>query len=54
LGFDDAAWQAAFELLLLGDGPDGAHRAAKPGSTSSPVRNPIANLGLSNVIRPAV
>jgi len=62
-GFDDAAWQAAFELLLLSVvrtvrivAPGMAERGG--GSilmlTSSSVKNPIANLGLSNVIRPSV
>jgi 3-oxoacyl-[acyl-carrier protein] reductase len=61
-GFDDAAWRNAFELLVMS-----AVRtfAAAPtmearggGSilmlTSSSVKNPIPNLGLSNVIRPSV
>ncbi|HTS61104.1 MAG TPA: SDR family oxidoreductase [Candidatus Acidoferrales bacterium] len=60
--FDDAAWQSAFELLLLS-----AVRTvrivlpsleARGGSilmlTSSSVKNPIPNLGLSNVVRAAV
>jgi 3-oxoacyl-[acyl-carrier protein] reductase len=62
-GFDDAAWQGAFELLLLSVvrtvrivAPGMAERGG--GSilmlTSSSVKNPIANLGLSNVIRPSV
>jgi 3-oxoacyl-[acyl-carrier protein] reductase len=62
-GFEDAAWQAAFELLLLSVvrtvrivAPGMAERGG--GSilmlTSSSVKNPIANLGLSNVIRPSV
>jgi 3-oxoacyl-[acyl-carrier protein] reductase len=60
LGFDDAAWQSAFELLVLS-----AVRltrlvtpsmAARGGgsivvSTSSAVKEPIANLALSNVLR---
>jgi 3-oxoacyl-[acyl-carrier protein] reductase len=61
--FDDAAWQAAFEVLLLGAvrtvrtvAPSIEARGG--GSilmlTSSSIRNPIPNLGLSNVIRPAV
>ena len=62
-GFDDAAWQTAFELLLLS--AVRTVRVVLPsltarggGSilmlTSSAVKNPIANLGLSNVLRPAV
>lgn len=62
-GFDDAAWQSAFELLLLSTVrmvrevlPAMTTRGG--GSilmlTSISVRNPIANLALSNVIRPAV
>ena len=62
-GFDDPAWQSAFELLLLS--VVRTVRAVLPsmesrggGSilmlTSSSVKNPIANLGLSNVIRPSV
>jgi 3-oxoacyl-[acyl-carrier protein] reductase len=61
--FDDAAWQAAVELLLLS-----AVRTVRTvlpsleargsGSilmlTSSSVKNPIPNLGLSNVVRAAV
>ena len=63
LSFDDAAWKNAFDLLFLG----AIHtiRTVLPsmearggGSilmlTSSSVKNPIPNLGLSNVIRPAV
>jgi 3-oxoacyl-[acyl-carrier protein] reductase len=62
-GFDDAAWRNAFELLVLS-----AVRTVRivlptmeargGGSilmlTSSSIKNPIPNLGLSNVIRPAV
>jgi len=62
-GFDDAAWRNAFELLVMS-----AVRAVRivvptmeargGGSilmlTSSSVKNPIPNLGLSNVIRPSV
>jgi len=62
-GFDDAAWQGAFELLLMSVVrtvrvvlPSLAARGG--GSilmlTSSSVKNQIPNLGLSNVIRPAV
>jgi 3-oxoacyl-[acyl-carrier protein] reductase len=61
--FDDAGWQNAFELLLLS--VIRAVRAVLPsmldrrrGSilllTSSSVKEPVANLALSNVIRPAV
>jgi 3-oxoacyl-[acyl-carrier protein] reductase len=62
-GFDDAAWQSAIELLLLSVVRTvrivlPSLEARGGGSilmlTSSSVRNPIANLGLSNVIRPAV
>jgi 3-oxoacyl-[acyl-carrier protein] reductase len=63
LGFDDAGWQSAFELLLLS-----AVRmtrlvvpsmSARGGgsivfSTSSAVKEPIANLALSNVLRASV
>lgn len=62
-GFDDGAWQAAFDLLLMSVvrtvrvvQPSLAARGG--GSilmlTSSSVKNQIPNLGLSNVIRPAV
>lgn len=62
-GFDDVAWQSAFELLLLS--VVRTVRVVRPtmearggGSilmlTSLSVRNPIANLGLSNVIRASV
>jgi 3-oxoacyl-[acyl-carrier protein] reductase len=61
--FDDKAWQSAVELLLLS-----AVRTVRivlpsleargGGSilmlTSSSIKNPIPNLGLSNVIRPSV
>jgi 3-oxoacyl-[acyl-carrier protein] reductase len=61
--FDDAAWLSAFELLMLS--VVRTVRAVAPsmaanggGSilmlTSSSVKNPIPNLGLSNVIRPSV
>src|SRR5215470_20377294 len=61
--FDDAAWQAAVELLLLS--AVRTVRVVLPslekrggGSilmlTSSSVKNPIPNLGLSNVVRAAV
>ena len=62
-GFDDAAWRSAFELLVMSAvrtvrivAPSMEARGG--GSilmlTSSSVKNPIPNLGLSNVIRPAV
>src|ERR1035438_8150496 len=62
-GFDDAAWRNAFELLMMS--AVRMVRVVLPtmearggGSilmlTSSSVKNPIPNLGLSNVIRPAV
>jgi 3-oxoacyl-[acyl-carrier protein] reductase len=61
--FDDAAWRNAFELLVLSVvrtvrvvAPTMEARGG--GSilmlTSSSVKNPIPNLGLSNVIRPSV
>jgi 3-oxoacyl-[acyl-carrier protein] reductase len=61
--FDDAAWQAAFELLLLSVvrsvrvvAPSMEARGG--GSilmlTSLSVKNPVANLGLSNVVRASV
>ena len=61
--FDDAAWLSAVELLLLS--AVRTVRVVLPslearggGSilmlTSSSIKNPIANLGLSNVIRPSV
>ncbi len=63
LSFDDQVWQSAFELLLLSALrmvreviPSMAER--KRGSivmlTSSSVKQPIANLALSNVLRPSV
>jgi len=62
-GFDDAAWRNAFELLVMS--AVRTVRVVLPtmearggGSilmlTSSSVKNPIPNLGLSNVIRPSV
>jgi 3-oxoacyl-[acyl-carrier protein] reductase len=62
-GFDDAAWLGAFDLLLMS--VVRTVRVVLPslvarggGSilmlTSSSVKNQIPNLGLSNVIRPAV
>src|SRR5712671_2488091 len=61
--FDDAAWQSAFELLLLSVvrsvrvvAPSMEARGG--GSilmlTSLSVKNPVANLGLSNVVRASV
>ena len=61
--FDDAAWQNAFELLLLS--AIRMVRAVLPGMmerkkgsivmlTSSSVKQAIGNLTLSNVIRPSV
>jgi 3-oxoacyl-[acyl-carrier protein] reductase len=63
LAFDDQVWQSAFELLVLSAVrmvreviPSMADR--KRGSivllTSSSVKQPIANLALSNVLRPSV
>ncbi|MDE3167029.1 MAG: SDR family oxidoreductase [Acidobacteriota bacterium] len=62
-GFDDAAWQSAFDLLLLS--VVRMVRVVHPGMeargggsilmlTSLSVKNPIANLGLSNVMRASV
>jgi 3-oxoacyl-[acyl-carrier protein] reductase len=63
LGFDDAAWQSAFELLLLS--VIRAVRLVVPSmrargggaivvGTSSTVREPFPNLALSNVMRAGV
>jgi 3-oxoacyl-[acyl-carrier protein] reductase len=63
LSFDDAAWQGAFELLVLS--AVRLVRRAVPSmkargggaivvSTSSAVREPIPNLALSNVVRSSV
>lgn len=63
LSFDDAAWQGAFELLVLS--AVRMVRLAVPSmqqrgggaivvSTSSAVREPIPNLALSNVVRSSV
>jgi 3-oxoacyl-[acyl-carrier protein] reductase len=63
LSFDDAAWQKAFELLLMSAvrmvrlvAPSMAARGG--GSivlpTSSSVKEPIANLALSNILRASV
>ena len=63
LSFDDAAWVSAFELLVLS--AVRMVRLAAPSmkargggaivmSTSSAVKEPIANLALSNVIRASV
>src|ERR1051325_6876841 len=63
LGFDDQAWQGAVELLLLSGGRTvrlvvPSMRARGGGAiligTSSSVKEPIANLALSNVLRSAV
>jgi 3-oxoacyl-[acyl-carrier protein] reductase len=63
LMFDDAGWQSAFELLLLSavrlvrvTVPTLASRGggAIVISTSSSVKEPIANLALSNVMRASV
>jgi 3-oxoacyl-[acyl-carrier protein] reductase len=62
-GFDDAAWRNAFEVLVLGAVRTirvvvPSMEARGGGSilmlTSSSVKNPIPNLGLSNVVRPCV
>lgn len=61
--FDDVAWQNAFELLVLSAIRAvrlviPAMAARKKGSivmlTSSSVKEPIANLALSNVLRPCI
>jgi 3-oxoacyl-[acyl-carrier protein] reductase len=63
LSFDDAAWTGAFELLVLS--AVRLVRAAAPSmtargggavlvSTSTAVREPIANLALSNIVRSSV
>jgi len=63
LGFDDAAWQAAFDLLLMSVIRTvrlvvPSMRARGGGAilvgTSSSVKEPIANLALSNVLRSGV
>ncbi len=63
LSFDDAAWQGAFDLLLLSAVrmvrlavPSMKHRGggAIVVSTSSVVKEPIPNLALSNVVRSSV
>jgi 3-oxoacyl-[acyl-carrier protein] reductase len=63
LGFDDAAWQNAIDLLLLSTlrmirMAVPSMRARGGGailvSTSSSVKEPVANLGLSTVIRSSV
>ena len=63
LGFDDAAWQEAFELLLLSVVRTvrlvvPSMRARGGGAiligTSSSVKEPIASLALSNVLRSGV
>jgi 3-oxoacyl-[acyl-carrier protein] reductase len=63
MSFDDAAWQSAFELLVMS--AVRMVRLAVPSmkargggaivvSTSSVVREPVANLALSNVVRSSV
>src|SRR5206468_8890692 len=61
--FDDPAWQAAFELLLLSvvrcvRVVTPSMEARGGGSilmlTSLSVKNPVPNLGLSNVVRASV
>jgi 3-oxoacyl-[acyl-carrier protein] reductase len=63
LDFDDAAWQAAFELLVLSVVRQvrlvvPSMRARGAGailmSTSSAVKEPIPNIALSNVLRASV
>jgi 3-oxoacyl-[acyl-carrier protein] reductase len=63
ISFDDAAWEAATDLLLFSvirmvRGAVPAMRARGGGailvSTSSAVKEPIANLGLSTVLRASV
>jgi len=63
LGFDDAAWQAAFELLLMSVirtvrlvVPNMRARGAGAilVGTSSTVKEPVPNLALSNVMRSGV
>jgi 3-oxoacyl-[acyl-carrier protein] reductase len=62
-GFDDTAWKSAFDTLVLGAVRTirivlPSMEARGGGSilmlTSSSIKNPIPNLGLSNVIRPSV
>src|SRR5262249_24403513 len=63
LGFDDAAWQSAFDLLLMSVVRSvrlvvPSMKARGGGAiligTSSSVKEPIANLALSNVLRAGV
>ena len=63
LSFNDAAWQSAFDLLVMSAirmvrGVAPSMIARKSGSivvlTSSTVKEPIANLAQSNVLRPSV
>ncbi len=63
LDFDDAAWQSAFELLVMSavrqirlvvPSMQGQGGGAILLSTSSAVKEPIANLALSNVLRASV
>ncbi len=63
LDFDDGAWQSAFELLVLGvvrqvrlvvPSMQARGGGAILMSTSSAVKEPIANIALSNVLRASV
>jgi 3-oxoacyl-[acyl-carrier protein] reductase len=63
LDFDDAAWRSAFELLVLGvvrlarlvvPSMEARGGGAILMSTSSAVKEPIANIALSNVLRASV
>jgi 3-oxoacyl-[acyl-carrier protein] reductase len=63
LDFDDAGWRAAFELLLLSvirqvrlvvPSMEARGGGAILMSTSSAVKEPIANIALSNVVRASV
>jgi 3-oxoacyl-[acyl-carrier protein] reductase len=63
LSFDDRAWQSAFELLVLSairmvheviPSMANRNRGSVVMLTSSSVKQSIANLALSNVLRPAV
>ena len=63
LDFDDAAWQSAFALLVLGvvrqvrlvvPSMEARGGGAILMSTSSAVKEPIANIALSNVLRASV
>jgi 3-oxoacyl-[acyl-carrier protein] reductase len=63
LSFDDAAWQGAFELLVLSavrlvravtPSMEARGNGAVLVSTSSAVKEPVANLALSNIVRSSV